>query len=104
MTKSKQRPSDSGVAERSPLNPNSTFAVKFANFPITGVCRVDLEHSGFDISNVDDATMKGIAESMELEYCERWFWDSLESIAESLNIPKSLTYSSFSKNTGPLTV
>ena len=63
---------------------------KFQNYPITGICLADLEHSLFDISDVDDTTMEEIAEMMELQYCDHFFWNSLKEIAESLNIKKSI--------------
>jgi hypothetical protein len=61
---------------------------KYTDFPITSVCRADLESIGFDAGRVDDATMKELAEKLADDYCEQLFWSSLEILAEHLNIPK----------------
>jgi predicted house-cleaning noncanonical NTP pyrophosphatase (MazG superfamily) len=63
---------------------------KYVDFPITSVCREDLEHIGFDVSKVDDATMKELAEKLADDYCEQLFWGSLEILADHLEIPKRL--------------
>jgi len=60
----------------------------YADFPITSVCRADLENVGFDASAVDDATMKELASKLADDYCDQLFWGSLEIIAEHLKIPK----------------
>ena len=57
-------------------------------FPITSVCRDDLEEVGFDTKNVDDSTMSKLASKMADAYCEFAFWDDLEIIAEYLKIKK----------------
>jgi hypothetical protein len=62
---------------------------KYRDFPITSVCRADLESIGFDTGAVDDATMKELAEKLADDYCEQLFWGSLEIIADYLKIPKS---------------
>lgn len=60
------------------------------DFPITSVCREDLESEGFDISEVEDDTMEVIAEKMADAYCNDEFWMELNVIAENLKIPKKI--------------
>jgi len=57
-------------------------------FGISRLHRDDLKHIGFDTSNVDDATMNRLADKLSNDYCEQLFWNSLEILAECLNIPK----------------
>jgi hypothetical protein len=57
-------------------------------FPITSVCRADLEQIGFDTASVDDGTMTELAEKLADDYCDQLFWGSLEILAEHLEIPK----------------
>ena len=64
---------------------------KYTDFPITSVCRADLESIGYDTGAVDDSTMKELAAKMADDYCEQLFWDSLEIIADWLKIPKPET-------------
>jgi len=61
---------------------------KYADFPITSVCRADLESIGFDTASVDDGTMKELAGKLADDYCEQLFWGSLEILADYLKIPK----------------
>lgn len=62
---------------------------KYKSFPITSVCRADLENKGFDISEVDDDTMEQLADRLSDDYCEQFFWSSMETIAsEALSIPR----------------
>jgi lipoate synthase len=61
---------------------------KLTFFYITSVSRDDLESYGFDISNVDDATMEELANRMADHYCDQLFWDSMEIIAESMGIER----------------
>jgi hypothetical protein len=61
---------------------------EYVDFPITTVCREDLESIGFDTASVDDATMKELAGKLADDYCDQLFWSSLEILAENLNIPK----------------
>ncbi len=61
---------------------------QYEDFPITSVCRADLESIGFDTTTVDDATMEELAEKLADDYCDQLFWSSLEIIAEYLEIPK----------------
>ena len=68
------------------------MTIKYTDFPITSVCRADLESIGYDASEVDDAT-KELSEKLADDYCEQLFWSSLEIIADCLNIPKSARYS-----------
>lgn len=51
-------------------------------FPISSVCRNDLESKGFDISNVTDSEMSELADKLGDDYCEQLFWSSMEIIAE----------------------
>ncbi|HEX3799305.1 MAG TPA: hypothetical protein VH413_11435 [Verrucomicrobiae bacterium] len=62
------------------------------NFPVTGVCRGDLQNIGYDITNVADKTMKSIAEAMEAAFCDGLFWDSLEEWADYHKIPVALRF------------
>jgi hypothetical protein len=57
-------------------------------FPVTSLHRADLKFAGFNTDNVDDSTMKRLAEKMADDYCEQLFWSSLTIIAEILGIPK----------------
>jgi hypothetical protein len=61
---------------------------QYEDFPITSVCRADLESIGFDTTTVDDATMRTLAEKLADDYCDQLFWSSLEIIAEHLEIPQ----------------
>lgn len=57
-------------------------------FQITSVCRADLEQAGFDASNVGDGDMAYLASKMANAYCDSGFWESLEVLAEHLDIKK----------------
>lgn len=57
-------------------------------FPITSVHRDDLEARGFDVSEVDDATMEKLADKMEQAYLDSNYWTDLEYIAEYYGVPK----------------
>ena len=57
-------------------------------FPITSVCRADLEESGFDTEEVDDDTLRELASKMADAYCCNGFWTDLEILAEHLKIKK----------------
>lgn len=61
---------------------------QYKDFPITSVCRADLESIGFDTATVDDATMKELAGKLADDYCDQLFWSSLPIIADNLEIPK----------------
>lgn len=60
----------------------------YEDFPITSVCRADLEGVGFDITDVDDSTMSELASKMVNAYCDADFWIDLEILAEDLGIRK----------------
>jgi hypothetical protein len=60
----------------------------YVDFPITSVCREDLESIGFDASRVDDSTMRSIAEKLADDYCDQLFWTSLQVLADWMKIPK----------------
>jgi len=57
-------------------------------FPITSVCRADLESIGFDAEDVDDGTMLTLASKMADAYCDMGFWESLEVLAGHYGIKK----------------
>jgi len=57
-------------------------------FKIVSVHRNDLERIRYDTTNVDDATMRQLANKMADAYCEICFWIDLEIIADSVGIPK----------------
>ena len=61
---------------------------KYADFPITSVCRADLESLGFETRAVDDGTMKELAGKLADDYCDQLFWGSLDVISRYLKIPK----------------
>lgn len=56
-------------------------------FEITSVAREDLEQLGFNTTKVNEATMRKLASKLADDYCEQLFWDSLQVIAEGMNIP-----------------
>lgn len=56
-------------------------------FDITSVSRHDLEHEGYDTSNVDDDTMRRLASKMGDDYVEQLFWIQIPILAEYLGIP-----------------
>ena len=60
----------------------------YKDFPITSVCRADLESAGFDTKNVDDGTMSVLASKMANAYCDQDVWIDLEILAEDLGIKK----------------
>ena len=62
------------------------------NFEITSVSRADLEHLGFDTTNVTDEDMETIASKMEDAYLDDCFWIDLKIIAgEYMDIPRKET-------------
>lgn len=70
-------------------NITTSSEVKYTGFPITSVCRADLESVGLDTRAVDDETMRHLAGKLADDYCEQLFWVSLKIIAEYLEIPKA---------------
>jgi len=60
----------------------------YKDFPITSVCRADLESVGFDTKDVDDWTMSELASKMANAYCDIGFWEDLKILAEHLEIKK----------------
>jgi hypothetical protein len=60
----------------------------YKDFPITSICRADLESAGFNTKNVDDGTMSELASKMADAYCEFVFWIDLEILADFLKIKK----------------
>ena len=59
----------------------------YKEFPIGSITRSDLEDANFDTSNVSDEVMKDLAQMMQDEYYNNFFWDSLDSLARYLKIP-----------------
>lgn len=60
-------------------------------FPVSSVCRDDLESKGFDVSDVTDSQMSELAAKLGDDYCEQLFWTSMEIIAEDrLKIPREI--------------
>jgi len=57
-------------------------------FEISSLHRDDLEHIGYDTSEVDDSVMKKLASKLGDDYCEQLFWNNLSIIADGLEIPK----------------
>lgn len=66
--------------------PARTFSKE--SFSISRLSREDLESRGFDASDVDDKTMERLASKLGDDYCTQLFWESLEIIAESMDIPR----------------
>lgn len=60
----------------------------YKDFPITSVCRADLETAGFDTNGVDDGTMSELASKMANAYCDFGFWADLGILAEYLKIER----------------
>jgi len=60
----------------------------YDDFPITSVCRADLESAGFDTINVDNDIMLELASKMANAYCDIGFWEDLEILAKYLKIKK----------------
>ena len=58
----------------------------YKDFPITTVCRADLENAGFSTADVGDDTMSELGSKMADAYCDMGFWEDLEIIAEHLGI------------------
>jgi len=57
-------------------------------FPITSVCRADLQVAGFDTTKVDDWIMSELASKMANAYCDGGFWADLDILAEHLKVPR----------------
>lgn len=57
-------------------------------FPITTICKEDVETAGFDISNITEEQLKKIADNMEDMYLQDGFWHDLRVSAEKVGIPK----------------
>lgn len=53
-------------------------------FPITSVCRDDLECRGFNTDNITDDQMERLAGKMCDDYLEQMFWTSLDILAEGV--------------------
>jgi hypothetical protein len=66
--------------------PARTFSKE--SFCISRLSREDLEQKGFDTSDVDDKTMQRLADKLGDDYCSQLFWESLEIIAEIMDIPR----------------
>lgn len=55
-------------------------------FEITCVHRDDLVN--FDTTNIDDSTMVTLADKLSDDYCDQLYWQSLNLIADGLDIPR----------------
>lgn len=66
----------------------SKVNILYEDFPITSVCRADLEEVGFDTADVDDSTMRELASKLANAYCDMGFWIDLKIIAEYLGIKR----------------
>ena len=60
----------------------------YKDFPITSVCRADLESAGFDTTNVDDDTMLELATRMSYAYSSFGFWEDMKTFAKHFQIRK----------------
>ena len=58
--------------------------VYYKEFPITSICRADLESAGFNITDISDDMMLELASKMANAYCDMGFWEDLKIIAEYL--------------------
>lgn len=70
------------------IKKNEQVQIFYKDFPITSVCRADLESAGFNTKNVDDGTMSELASKMADAYCDMGFWEDLDILAEHLKIKK----------------
>jgi hypothetical protein len=61
-------------------------------FPITTVCRGDLEQAGFDTMDVDDDTMSELASKMADAYCDMGFWEDLKILAKDLKVKEHMNH------------
>ncbi|MFI3263641.1 MAG: hypothetical protein R3Y26_12170 [Rikenellaceae bacterium] len=63
-------------------------------FPITFLHREDLASRGFDAEEIDDCTMRELAEKMGRAYQEGQYWEDMEILAkevtEKFRCPKCL--------------
>lgn len=57
-------------------------------YPIVSVCVEELKIAGYDVAQVDDATMQKLAERMQESYLSRRFYKDLRQAATELGIPK----------------
>jgi len=57
-------------------------------FHIATISRTDLKYAGYDITNVDNATMERLASALRNAYMNGIFWIDLPILADSLHIPK----------------
>ncbi|MBU2524139.1 hypothetical protein KKG71_03015 [Patescibacteria group bacterium] len=70
------------------LTKTTQIEKSYKDFPITNVCRADLEQVGFNSTNVDDDTMSVLASKMANAYCEFGFWEDLKILAVDSGIKK----------------
>ena len=56
---------------------NQITNVNYVDFPITSVCRADLESIGFNTSGVDDATMRELAEKLARSVATARQWSEI---------------------------
>lgn len=60
------------------------------NFSTGAIDRADLQHQGYDVSNVDDSVIDDLARKVGDNYREQLLWISLDIIADDLDIPKHM--------------
>lgn len=57
-------------------------------FPVATLHRNELEEKGFIGVEISDEQMEDLARKMEKDYHDRLFWDSMEIIAENMDLPR----------------
>lgn len=57
-------------------------------FRITPKHKEDLMELGFDTSHISDEQMAGLVIRMADEYSRRFYWQSLENVANEMDLPK----------------
>lgn len=57
-------------------------------FPVATLHRDKLEEKGFIGEEISDDQMEDLARKMERDYRDQLFWDSMEAIAENMDLPR----------------
>lgn len=57
-------------------------------FLITTVHREQLKEKGFIVEEISDEQMEDLAQKMKRDYHDQLFWDSMEIIAENMDLPR----------------
>lgn len=60
-------------------------------FEVVSVSRADLDHKGFDTTNITDDDMERLAKKIGNAYLDDGFWTDLVIIAEYMDIPRKET-------------